>query len=113
MTGSHSRPLDRSTAAPRSQGRDSIGRGQFAIWLPWLAAPVFLLLPVAGCGAAAALRQRALAAGGQIQAAAVQMQAAAVQVPAAAVEVQAGGLPVAPVATVTPVGPGTHTPPRG
>lgn len=26
------------------------------LWLPWLAAPVFALLPVAGCGVAATLR---------------------------------------------------------
>ena len=26
------------------------------VWLPWLAAPAFMLLPIAGCGAAASLR---------------------------------------------------------
>ena len=28
-----------------------------AVWLPWLLSPLFLLLPVGGCGAAAALRR--------------------------------------------------------
>jgi hypothetical protein len=26
------------------------------VWLPWLAAPFFMLLPIGGCGAAASLR---------------------------------------------------------
>jgi hypothetical protein len=33
--------------------------GRAPVWLPWLVAPAFLLLPVGGCGAAAAfLRPR-------------------------------------------------------
>jgi hypothetical protein len=31
-------------------------RRHLPVWLPWLAAPAFACLPVAGCGAAAALR---------------------------------------------------------
>ncbi|MEI6506153.1 MAG: hypothetical protein WCO90_09780 [Planctomycetota bacterium] len=31
--------------------------GQAPVWLPWLLAPAFLLLPMGGCGAAAALRR--------------------------------------------------------
>lgn len=31
-------------------------RRPLPVWLPWLAAPAFALLPVAGCGAAATLR---------------------------------------------------------
>jgi hypothetical protein len=31
-------------------------RRHLPVWLPWLAAPAFAFLPVAGCGAAAALR---------------------------------------------------------
>jgi len=27
------------------------------VWLPWVAAPAFVLLPIGGCGAAASLRQ--------------------------------------------------------
>jgi hypothetical protein len=29
---------------------------RFPVWLPWLAAPFFMLLPIGGCGAAASLR---------------------------------------------------------
>jgi hypothetical protein len=29
--------------------------GRAPVWLPWLVAPAFLLLPIGGCGAAAAL----------------------------------------------------------
>lgn len=32
------------------------------VWLPWVCAPAFLLLPIAGCGLAAGLRRPALAA---------------------------------------------------
>ena len=32
------------------------------VWLPWLCAPAFLLLPIGGCGLAAGLRRPALAA---------------------------------------------------
>ena len=32
------------------------GRG-LPVWLPWVLAPAFLLLPIGGCGAAAALRR--------------------------------------------------------
>lgn len=31
-------------------------RRDVPVWLPWLAAPAFALLPIAGCGAAASLR---------------------------------------------------------
>ena len=37
---------------PDAPGR----RRHLPVWLPWLAAPAFAFLPVAGCGAAAALR---------------------------------------------------------
>jgi hypothetical protein len=30
------------------------------LWLPWVLAPGFLFLPIAGCGAAAAMRRAAL-----------------------------------------------------
>jgi hypothetical protein len=30
------------------------------VWLPWVLAPGFLFLPIAGCGAAAAARRAAL-----------------------------------------------------
>jgi hypothetical protein len=33
------------------------GSRRAPVWLPWLLAPAFLLLPIGGCGAAAALRQ--------------------------------------------------------
>jgi len=36
----------------------SAPRRRMPIWLPWLAAPAFAILPIAGCGAAAALRHR-------------------------------------------------------
>jgi len=32
------------------------------VWLPWVLAPGFLLLPIGGCGAAAAMRRAALRA---------------------------------------------------
>lgn len=34
-------------------------RRDVPVWLPWLAAPAFALLPIAGCGAAASLRHAA------------------------------------------------------
>jgi len=34
-------------------------RREIPVWLPWLAAPAFALLPIAGCGAAASLRHAA------------------------------------------------------
>ena len=34
-------------------------RRELPLWLPWLAAPAFALLPIAGCGAAATLRRAA------------------------------------------------------
>ena len=34
-------------------------RHQLPVWLPWLAAPAFALLPIAGCGAAATLKTAA------------------------------------------------------
>lgn len=33
-----------------------------AVWLPWLAAPAFFLLPIGGCGAMAMVRRPAVAA---------------------------------------------------
>jgi hypothetical protein len=32
---------------------------EMPVWLPWLVAPAFALLPMAGCGVAATLRQGA------------------------------------------------------
>jgi len=32
-----------------------------AVWLPWLAAPAFFLLPIGGCGGMAVLRRQAVA----------------------------------------------------
>ena len=40
------------TAVPASPA----GRG-LPVWLPWILAPAFLLLPVGGCGVAASLRR--------------------------------------------------------
>jgi hypothetical protein len=34
-------------------------RSHLPVWLPWLAAPAFALLPMAGCGAAATLKHAA------------------------------------------------------
>jgi hypothetical protein len=34
-------------------------RGGIPVWLPWVLSPGFLLLPIGGCGVAAALRQPA------------------------------------------------------
>lgn len=31
------------------------------LWLPWVAAPMFMLLPIVGCGAAASLRRHDVA----------------------------------------------------
>jgi hypothetical protein len=33
------------------------GSRRAPVWLPWLLAPAFLLLPIGGCGAAAAFRR--------------------------------------------------------
>jgi hypothetical protein len=38
-------------------------RSGLAVWLPWLLAPAFLLLPIGGCGVAGAIRRPPLAAG--------------------------------------------------
>jgi hypothetical protein len=38
-------------------------RRELRVWLPWLAAPAFALLPIAVCGAAATLRTAAHSAG--------------------------------------------------
>jgi hypothetical protein len=35
---------------------ESAPRRSPPVWIPWLLAPAFTLLPIAGCGAAAALR---------------------------------------------------------
>jgi hypothetical protein len=56
------------------------------VWLPWLMAPGFLLLPIGGCGLAATLRRPAMAGVGS---------------PATP--------PVATVVPVAPVMPGPHT----
>jgi len=40
-----------------------VRRREMPVWLPWLAAPAFALLPVMGCGAAAQLRHGPAAAG--------------------------------------------------
>lgn len=37
-------------------------RGQPPVWLPWLLAPGFFLLPIGGCGAVAAMRRPVQAA---------------------------------------------------
>jgi hypothetical protein len=50
-------PLDPISTAPRPPVR-----GGIPIWLPWVLAPGFLLLPIAGCGAAATLRRSAFKA---------------------------------------------------
>jgi hypothetical protein len=52
-------PRDR--VAPGSQP-PSVPGSRVPVWLPWLAAPVFMLLPIVGCGAAASLRQPEVAA---------------------------------------------------
>ena len=46
-------PLPPNTPLDPPPGRS----GQLGIWLPWLCAPAFFLLPIGGCGAAAALRR--------------------------------------------------------
>jgi hypothetical protein len=46
-------------------------RGGLAIWLPWLLSPACLLLPIGGCGVAAAVRRPQQAAARQHQAAPV------------------------------------------
>ena len=38
-------------------------RRGLAVWLPWMLAPVFMLLPIGGCGVAAAARRQATLAG--------------------------------------------------
>lgn len=43
-------------------------RRELPLWLPWLAAPAFALLPIAGCGAAATLRRAAHTAAAPIPA---------------------------------------------
>jgi len=43
--------------SPPTPSLDPPGRRRhLPVWLPWLAAPAFALLPMAGCGVAAALR---------------------------------------------------------
>lgn len=40
----------------------SASPGQVSVWLPWVAAPLFFLLPIGGCGVAGAARRPAIAA---------------------------------------------------
>jgi hypothetical protein len=48
-----------SASTPRDRLREPrSARGP--VWLPWLCAPLFLLLPIGGCGAAAAVLRRPL-----------------------------------------------------
>ena len=51
-------PTNSSTDHPPPP--DSV-RPWLPVWLPWLLAPCFLLLPIGGCGVAAAIRQPRLA----------------------------------------------------
>lgn len=48
------------------------------VWLPWLAAPAFLLLPIGGCGVAASLRQEAAIAPAQAESSAGAVPIAAI-----------------------------------
>jgi hypothetical protein len=41
---------------PTADSARPAGRG-LPVWLPWVLAPAFLLLPVGGCGVAASLRR--------------------------------------------------------
>jgi hypothetical protein len=34
---------------------------QAPVWLPWLAAPAFFLMPIGGCGGMAAIRRQTIA----------------------------------------------------
>lgn len=54
-----------ATARPRGPagGRQhDIRRRGLPLWLPWIAAPVFMLLPIGGCGVADAVQRGGLAA---------------------------------------------------
>jgi len=53
------------------------------VWLPWLIAPAFVLLPIGGCGVAAGLRQGAA-------------------ITAAPVEAATAGVPIAAIVTALP-----------
>jgi hypothetical protein len=48
-------PRQATTAAPTS----SHPGWQPPVWLPWVSAPLFFLLPIGGCGAAAVARRPA------------------------------------------------------
>jgi len=48
------------TKLPRTDGPAAPPRSA-AVWLPWLAAPAFFLLPIGGCGGMAVLRRQAVA----------------------------------------------------
>ncbi len=42
--------------AQTPSGPEPGSRTRIPLWLPWLAAPAFALLPIAGCGLAASVR---------------------------------------------------------
>jgi hypothetical protein len=46
----------RHTPAPPAPPRDS-RTATVAVWMPWVAAPLFCLLPIGGCAVAGSLRQ--------------------------------------------------------
>jgi hypothetical protein len=46
--------MPQSAASPAPRTADPLGRSA-VVWFPWLCAPAFLLLPIAGCGVAAAI----------------------------------------------------------
>jgi hypothetical protein len=64
------------TAVPASPA----GRG-LPVWLPWVLAPAFLLLPIGGCGAAASLRRPRAAMAAAIEPATTPVATVATVVP--------------------------------
>jgi hypothetical protein len=67
MNPDHSRPAARFTrgTVPAARSTDTmpaaraVRSGGVMVWLPWICAPAFALLPIAGCGLAGTLRSPA------------------------------------------------------
>jgi len=51
------------------------------VWLPWVLAPAFLLLPIGGCGAAASLRRPRAAIAAAVEPATTPVATVATVVP--------------------------------
>lgn len=69
-----------TSLVPTAVSASSAGRG-LPVWLPWVLAPAFLLLPIGGCGAAASLRRPRAAIAAAVEPATTPVATVATVVP--------------------------------